>query len=74
MSREVIDEDVCADCAHLCLLRPPVGYPSFRSPEQGGPWRAPGLCVRGWPITDTYMGIATSCGKYEQATKEGERT
>lgn len=71
-SREILDEDVCASCANACLLRPPRGYSGFRSPEQGGPWSAPALCVRGWPIkaADIFMNIVCGCPSYERRQKE----
>lgn len=39
MSRSVTDQDICARCANVSLLKPPVGL--F--------WEVPAICTAGWP-------------------------
>lgn len=67
--REIIDEDLCADCAHSCLLRPKRGYDAQRSPTTRPPWSAPALCVRGWPFKAIFMNIISECTSFERCTE-----
>lgn len=53
---KIIDEDLCAECAHCCLLQPAAGRT----------WELPALCVRGWPFTARFWNIISACPAFEK--------
>lgn len=56
--KTIIDEDLCAECAHCCLLRPFGRCPS----------NAQAICVRGWPYTNMFWNVISRCPSYEKRT------
>lgn len=59
-TQTIIDEDLCAECAHCCLLRPFGRFPS----------KAPALCVRGWPPRKLFHNIVSQCASFEKDPKK----
>lgn len=51
----IIDDDICADCAHCCLLRP-LSHTTD----------TPALCVRGWPRNRMLWNVWSQCPAYEK--------
>jgi hypothetical protein len=51
----IIDEDICANCAHKTLLEPVIG----------SHWEAPAICIRGWPYTLRFWNVISTCPSFE---------